>query len=92
VLRSWTIGIAAIVLVCGAAALLAGAPPAWVFVFWSAVIVLSIVYERFRYKPVEEAPPGGGWHKTAERFVDDESGEPVTVWVNDSGDRKYVRG
>lgn len=91
-LRSWTIGIAAIVLVCGAAALLGGVPPGWVFVFWGAVVVLSIVYERFRYKPVEQTPPAGSWRRTTERFLDDESGEPVTVWVNDSGDRKYVRG
>jgi hypothetical protein len=62
-------------------------------VFWGAVIVLSIVYERFRYKPVETATPGPGWTKTPERFIDDETGQPVTVWLEpQTGERKYVRG
>ena len=78
--------------VCGLAALFAHAPPGWVFVFWGAVIVLSIVYERYRYKPVESVSPGPGWARTQERFIDDETGQPVTVWMNAEGDRKYVRG
>ncbi len=92
-LRSWTIGIAAVVFVCGVSALLAGIPPGWVFACWGAVIVLSIVYERVRYKPIEAGTPGPGWTKTAERFIDDETGEPVTVWLEPgTGERKYVRG
>jgi hypothetical protein len=91
-LRSWTIAVAAVAFVCGVAALFAHTPPGWVFVFWGAAIVVSIVYERYRYKPVERESPGPGWTRTPERFIDDETGEPVTVWTNGSGDRKYVRG
>lgn len=92
-LRSWTINIAALAFLCGVAALFAHIPPGFVFVFWGAVIVLSIVYERFRYKPVERDAPGAGWTKTAERFIDDETGEPVTVWLEPkTGERRYVRG
>jgi hypothetical protein len=91
-LRSWTIAIGAVAFVCGVAALFAHTPPGWVFAFWGAVIVLSIVFERFRYKSVETENPGPGWTRTPERFIDDESGEPVTVWMNATGDRKYVRG
>jgi hypothetical protein len=41
---------------------------------------------------VETAAPGPGWTRTQERFIDDETGEPVTVWIDATGDRKYVRG
>jgi hypothetical protein len=91
-LRSATITIGAVAFVCGVAALFAHTPPGWVFVFWGAVIVLSIVYERYRYKPVEGVAPGPGWTRTTERFIDEDTGEPVTVWMNGAGDRKYVRG
>ena len=51
-MRSSVLLIAGVALVCGVTLLFAGIPPALVAVFWGAVIVLSIVYERFRYKPV----------------------------------------
>jgi hypothetical protein len=92
-LRSSVLLIAGVALVCGVTLLFAGIPPALVAVFWGAVIVVSIVYERFRYKPVETGAPGPGWTKTPERFIDDETGEPVTVWLQpETGERKYVRG
>jgi hypothetical protein len=83
------IGVAAVV--GGLLALFAGCPPGWVFAFWGALIVVSIVYERFRYKPIEYLSPGQGWTRTPERFIDDETGEAVTVWINATGERKYVR-
>jgi hypothetical protein len=92
-LRNVVIGIGAVALACGAAALLVGVAPGFVFLFWGAVIVLSVVYERVRYKPIEEAAPGPGWTRTAERFIDDETGETVSVWLDPaSGERKYVKG
>ena len=92
-LRNGVLLIGAAAVVCGLLALLfAHAPPGYLFVFWGALIVLSLVYERFRYTPIEETGPGPGWTKTPERFIDDETGQPVTVWVNDTGERKYVRG
>ena len=57
-------------------------PPGFVFMVWGAIIVLGIVCERFRYKPLESATPGPGWTRTDERFIDDETGEPVTVWLD----------
>jgi hypothetical protein len=92
-LRNSVLLIGAVALVCGVVAMFAGCPPGWVFAFWGALIVLSIVYEQFRYKPVERDAPGAGWTKTAERFIDDETGEPVTVWLEPAtGERRYVRG
>lgn len=92
-LRSWVIVVGAIAFTCGVIALLTGIRPGLVLAFWGAIAVLSIVYERFRYKPLEAAAPGPGWMKTAERFIDEETGEQITVWLDpSSGERKYVRG
>jgi hypothetical protein len=92
-LRSFVIGIGVAALLCGVVAMLAGVPPGFVAAFWGATIVLSIVYERFRYKPIEPAAPGAGWTRTPERFIDDETGVPVTVWLDPAtGERKYVKG
>jgi hypothetical protein len=56
-----------------------------------AVLVLAILFERVIYKPNAKAPPGPGWVKTAERFVDDQTGKPVTVYVKpETGERIYV--
>jgi hypothetical protein len=92
-LRNVVIGLGVVALACGAAALLAGVAPGFVFLFWGGVIVLSVVYERVRYKPIEETTPGPGWTRTAERFIDDQTGETVSVWLDPvSGERKYVKG
>jgi hypothetical protein len=92
-LRSWVIGIAVAAIVCGVVAFIAGAPPALIAIFWGAVIFFSLVYERVRYKPIETALPGPGWTQTTERFIDDDTGETVTVWQQSgTGERKYVRG
>lgn len=92
-LRSTVLIAAAIALACGVAAMFAHTPPGWVFALWGALIVLSLVYEKVRYKPLETGAPGPGWTKTGERFIDDTTGEPVTVWQEPAtGERKYVRG
>ena len=91
-LRRSLIVIGALVLILGAAALLSGkAEPSVVFVCWGALLVAAIVFERFRYKPLERRRPGPGWERTTERFVDDETGKIVTVYVEpQSGERVYV--
>ena len=92
-LRNWVIAIAFLALACGAIAFLAGTPPAFILIFWGGLIFFSLVYERVRYKPLDAATPGAGWTQTAERFIDDETGETVTVWLEPgTGERKYVRG
>lgn len=87
------------VIVIGAACFLGGlvclvtnvASPAWVAIFWGGLIVLGTVWERFRYKPLEDGRPGAGWIATPESFVDDETGKPVRVWLEPAtGERRYV--
>lgn len=55
------------------------------------LLVIALACERVRYKSLEPARPGPGWERTAERFVDDESGKTVTVYVfRETGERLYV--
>jgi hypothetical protein len=78
-------------LACGAVLWVIGFAGAWVFIVWGAILFLALVYERFRYKTIAPAKPGPGWVKTAERFVDDETGKPVTVYLQpQTGERMYV--
>jgi hypothetical protein len=90
--HSLTIGIGIAAFVCGIVALaLTNFPPGFMFLFWSAIIVAGTVFERYRYKRIAAAAPNGNWVRTAERFFDDETGKPVTVWVDPkTGERKYV--
>jgi hypothetical protein len=92
-LRNTVIGIGAVCFLAGIAALITGFfPPALVFVFWGAVIVLGTVCERVIYKRIELGSPGPGWQRTTERFLDDQTGQPVTVYVEPkTGERAYVR-
>ena len=92
-LRNVLIGIGLVALLCGLDTLASGASsPAVVFGVWGAILVLSLLIERFRYKPLASSRPGSGWQRTAERFVDDETGREVTVYVEPAtGERAYVR-
>lgn len=91
-LRAFVLALGAVLAACGAVALLLGAcPPAFVFGFWGVLILLGTLYERNRYKALETAQPGDGWTATLEKFIDEESGAPVTVYINAAGERRYVR-
>lgn len=86
------IGLAA--LAAGGVAIVAGAlPPALVFAGWGVLIVAGTLHERRRYKtPEAAAPSAAGWERTDERFIDEETGRPVTVYLQArTGERKYVR-
>jgi hypothetical protein len=91
--HSLTIGIGIVAFVCGIATLvLTNFPLAFMLLFWGAIIVAGVIFERYRYKPIGAAAPQGNWVRTAERFFDDETGSPVTVWLDpETGERKYVR-
>ena len=93
-LRSIVIALGVVSFAGGLVALATGfCPPAYVAIFWGTLLLLGTVFERVRYKRIEMAAPGAGWTRTDERFIDDETGQPVTVWLDPaSGERKYVRG
>ena len=92
-LRNVVIVVGVMSLVCGLIALAIGAfPPGAIFAFWGAIVVLGTVLERVRYKQIEASRPGAGWQRTAERFVDDATGQFVTVYIEPgTGERAYVR-
>jgi hypothetical protein len=91
-LRGSVIAIGVLCFAGGLVAMLTGfCPPAWVALFWGILILLGTVWEKVIYKPVETNMPDAGWSRTPERFIDDETGAPVTVWIDGAGERKYVR-
>ncbi len=62
----------------------------WLF-FWAAALVIGLVIERWRYKPLAGRPPGPDWQDTGERFVDPETGKLVTVYFHPrTGERRYI--
>lgn len=92
-LRAALLVVSVLLLAAGAVGFLSGLyvyPGIWLL--WTgAILTIGIVYERVRYKPVEKGRPGPGWERTTERFVDEETGETVTVYIRpETGERTYV--
>jgi hypothetical protein len=55
------------------------------------LITIGTLLECVIYKPLLRERPGAGWVKTAERFIDPDTGQPVDVFYNPaSGERQYV--
>ncbi len=66
-------------------------PPGFVLTLFGALLLAGTIYERVIYKPNAKSAPGPGWEKTSERFVDDQTGKPVTVYIKpETGERIYV--
>ena len=64
--------------------------PLGVFV---ALFLIWLLFRKGGYKrrPLD-APPGGDWRFTGERFFDPPSGEMLEVWYSPrTGERAYVR-
>lgn len=92
-MRRGLITIGVLVVIVGVMALASGiVPGSFVVVFWGAALIAAIVFERVRYKRLEAQSPGPGWQRTTERFVDEETGAMVTVYVQpETGERAYVK-
>jgi hypothetical protein len=66
-------------------------PAVWPTLIAATILLAGIVFERRRYGAAQAKPAGSAWRETSERFVDDASGRPLTVWYNDAtGERRYV--
>ena len=91
-LRNLLIGVAAVSLGGAAIALAAGAVKgALMLGAWGIILLVGTVYERVRYKPVLETKPESAV-RTDERFVDEATGKPVTVYIDPAtGERSYVQ-
>ncbi len=92
-MRPIVIGLGIAALLGGAAAMAFGAvPPAIVGAIWGVLLIVGTAFERVIYKRLLPARPGPGWQRTTECFIDDQSGAPVTVYVEPAtGERAYVR-
>lgn len=67
-------------------------PSGFIFGLWGVIFAFGILFERSRYKNLESRAPGAGWNRTDERFIDDETGRPVRVYVEPiTGERRYVQ-
>ena len=89
-LRTVLFAIGLVLLVAAVAAAFAGWPGIPLAAF-GALLTLSLLFERYIYKPIRPEPPGPGWEQTAERFIDPRSGQSVTVYFNPrTGERRYV--
>ena len=66
-------------------------PGVWPTLIAATIVLVGILFERRRYGAAEAKPTGSAWRETSERFIDDASGRPLTVWYNDvTGERRYV--
>lgn len=56
-----------------------------------SLLILGLLIERHVYKPIGAEPPGAGWERTQEQFIDPRSGQSVAVYFNArTGERRYV--
>ena len=64
--------------------------PGWQCLVIGSVILIGTLFERWRYRRIEQ-PPQGPWQHTGERFLDPSSGKPVEVMFDPrTGERRYV--
>jgi hypothetical protein len=74
---------------CSGAAL-AGSQGAWPPALWGWVLVVCVLFERWRYQPKAGADPGD-WQATGEQFIDPETGAAQRVEYSPAtGQRRYV--
>lgn len=92
-MRTVLIAIGGVLLVAGLACMALGAfPPMFVLACWGVALLVGTVFERVIYKPNLAQRPGSAFQRTPERFIDDQTGEPVTVYIEPAtGERAYVR-
>ncbi len=91
-LRGLVLVIGAVLFLGGCATLMLNLfPGGFIFAVLGALFIIGIVFERAIYKPVGKSRPGPGWQRTTERFIDDRSGKPVTVYIEPAtGERAYI--
>jgi hypothetical protein len=65
-------------------------PLALHLVFWGALLLVALQFERWRYRDRNDGGQNG-WQTTAERFEDPETGSVMTVeYQPATGARRYV--
>ena len=63
----------------------------WPMLIVPAIVVAGIVFERVNYRGNASDAADPNWRPTNERFLDEATGRPVTVWFNAAtGECRYV--
>ena len=90
-LRTLVISVGAILMCAGIGLLASGVHgPGWQSLVTGSIILIGTIFERWRYRRIEQAPRGP-WQRTGERFLDPSSGDPVEVMFDPrTGERRYV--
>ena len=90
-LRNVVLGFGALSLIGMALPGIAGnTAPAIMLGVWGVILIAGTIFERVRYKPVLPKQPRGAV-RTQERFFDETTQKPVTVYVDPAtGERSYV--
>ena len=91
-LRLALLAFAILLTVAGLVGLSADFHHGWPMAVWGVVLLLSVLFERWRYTRAHGPEVGGSdWQETGERFVDPESGATLRVLSDaKSGERRYV--
>ena len=88
-LRKALLVVALAMLAMGGGLWLGGVSGTLPLLLWGAVLLLAVLFERWRYVGAD-ARRGGTWETTDERFIDPESGRPMKVLFNPrTGERRY---
>ena len=92
-LRSLIVAVGGVALVSGLIALAAGVVSVGLSLSCTgALVLIGTLFERVIYKRIDPSRPGAGWQRTSERFIDDATGKPVTVYIEPTtGERQYVQ-
>jgi hypothetical protein len=92
-LRTFVIAGAAILTCVGIGLIACGVhAPGWQVLVLGAIVLIGILFERWRYRRIEE-PSNGHWQRTEEQFIDPSTGDPVEVMFDPrTGERRYVAG
>ena len=91
-LRKVLLAVAAGMLAAGLVLLARHVPaPGWQLLSSGAVLLLALVFERWRYRSADSSG-SRGWRRTGERFEDPETGQVMEVLFDpSSGQRRYVK-
>jgi hypothetical protein len=92
-LRTVVIAVAAIIVCIGIGLIACGVQaPGWQALVIGAIVLMGTLFERWRYRRIEELPKGQ-WQRTDERFLDPSTGNLVEVMFDPrTGERRYVAG
>jgi hypothetical protein len=89
--RAIVLAIAALLVFGGALAMFEGGVGGFAALFIGLATAGSVAFEGRYGRPGQRPTPAStDWQRTAEKFIDDETGQPIEVWMDPlTGERRY---